>query len=62
MNMYTINLRPLSDEQFNVFKSVASKYLYISPNGNNHRVLANTCIDLDKNIKEISDEVARLRN
>jgi hypothetical protein len=56
-----VNLRTMSNEEFNVLKLVASKYLHISPNAGNYRVLANTCVDLDKDAKKIIDELAVLR-
>ena len=57
-----INLKPMSNEEFNIFKLVASKYLYISPNGGSKGVISNTCIDLDKDAKQILDELVVLRN
>ena len=51
----------MSNEEFNVLKSVASKYLHISPNGASYYVLANNCVDLDKDAKKIIDELAVLR-
>jgi len=56
-----INLRPMSNDEFAIFKAVASKYLYISSNGRSQRVLANTCIDLDRDIKLISEDLVRFR-
>jgi hypothetical protein len=56
-----INLRPMSNDEFAIFKAVASKYLHISPNGRSQRVLANTCIDLDRDIKLISEDLVRFR-
>ena len=56
-----INLQPMSNDEFNVYKQVASKYLNISPNGRSVRVLANTCIDLDRDLKKISEELTEFR-
>lgn len=56
-----INLQPMSNDEFAIYKAVASKYLYISPNGNINRVLANTCIDLDRDLKKISEELTEFR-
>jgi hypothetical protein len=56
-----INLRPMSNDEFAIFKAVASKYLYISANGRSRRVLANTCVDLDRDIKLISEDLVRFR-
>lgn len=51
----------MSNDEFAIFKAVTSKYLYISPNGRSQRVLANTCVDLDRDIKLISEDLVRLR-
>ena len=56
-----INLKPMSNSEFAIFKAVTSKYLHISPNGRSQRVLANTCIDLDRDIKLISEELTEFR-
>jgi hypothetical protein len=56
-----INLKPMSNGEFAIFKAVTSKYLHISPNGRSQRVLANTCIDLDRDIKLISEELTEFR-
>lgn len=56
-----INLQPMSNGEFAIFKAVTSKYLYISPNGRSQRVLANTCIDLDRDLKKISEELNEFR-
>lgn len=56
-----INLQPMSNGEFAIFKAVASKYLHISPNGRSQRVLANTCVDLDRDIKQISEELTQFR-
>jgi hypothetical protein len=56
-----INLKPMSNGEFAIFKAVASKYLHISPNGRSQRVLANTCTDLDRDIKLISQELTEFR-
>lgn len=56
-----INLKPMSNDEFAIFKAVTSKYLHISPNGSSQRVLANTCIDLDRDIKLISEDLVRFR-
>lgn len=51
----------MSNGEFAIFKAVASKYLHISPNGRSQRVLANTCVDLDRDIKQISEELTQFR-
>ena len=56
-----LDRKDLSSEQFNLLKSITSKYLYISPNGYYYRPLGNTCIDLDRDVKKITDEVNLLR-
>jgi len=56
-----INLKPMSNEEFNIFKSVASKYLKISDERGFYGVKANNCIDLDKDAKQILDELVVLR-
>lgn len=61
MLLNPINLQPMSNSEFAIFKAVASKYLYISPNGKSVRVLANTCADLDRDIKLISEELNEFR-
>jgi len=56
-----INLQPMSNDELAIFKAVASKYLYMSANGRSRRVLANTCVDLDRDIKLISEDLVRFR-
>jgi hypothetical protein len=60
--MINIDKKDLTENEFNLLKSVTSKYMYISPNGYYKRPLANTCVDLDKDVKEISDEITKEPN
>lgn len=51
----------MSNDEFAIFKAVTSKYLHISPNGRSQRVIANTCVELDRDIKLISEELTEFR-
>ena len=61
MLLNPINLKPMSNDEFIVYKQVTSKYLHISHNGRSVMVLANTCIDLDRDLKKISEELTEFR-
>jgi hypothetical protein len=53
----------LTSEQEQLFFKVTSKYITtkVYPMSNNYTVVANTCIDLDKHLKEIQDDLIKYR-
>lgn len=53
----------LTSEQEQLFLKVTSKYITtkVNPMSNNYTVVANTCIDLDKHLKEIQDDLIKYR-
>lgn len=56
-----INLNPMSNEELNIYKLVTSKYLNTDIKAGKTSVIANTCIDLDKDLKKISEELTEFR-
>lgn len=56
-----INLKPMSNEELNIYKLVTSKYLNTDIKAGKTSVIANTCIDLDKDLKKISEELTEFR-
>lgn len=61
MFLNPINLKPLSSKELLVFKSVTDKYLNTDYRNGLIKPKANNCIDLDRNIQQISEEVSKLR-
>jgi hypothetical protein len=56
-----INLNPMSNEELNIYKLVTSKYLNTDIKAGKTSVIANTCIDLDRDLKKISEELTEFR-
>lgn len=56
-----INLNPMSNEELNIYILVTSKYLNTDIKAGKTSVIANTCIDLDKDLKKISEELTEFR-
>jgi hypothetical protein len=59
MQRSPIDLKPMSDENYAFFLSVTSKYLNHNNERGFDRIKANTCVDLDKDVKKISDEITK---
>lgn len=51
----------MSNEELNIYKLVTSKYLNTDIKAGKTSVIANTCIDLDKDLKKISEELTEFR-
>jgi len=62
MQRSPIDLKPMSDENYAFFLSVTSKYLNHNNERGFDRIKANTCVDLDKDVKKISDEITKEPN
>jgi len=58
-----IDLKPMNNDEINVFNIITSKYLDVkrSPNGTRTTVKANTCAELDRDLKLISEEIVKYR-
>jgi hypothetical protein len=56
-----INLKPMSDQELLIYKLVTSKYLNTDYGNGRVMALSNNCIDLDKDLKKISDELVLFR-
>lgn len=53
----SVQQRLRNSEQWKNFKLLSSKYLYSNNENGVYGVKLNNCIDLDKGIKEVSDEI-----
>ena len=62
MQRSPIDLKPMSDQNYAFFLSVTSKYLNHNNERGFDRIKANTCVDLDKDVKKISDEITKEPN
>lgn len=51
----------MSNEELNIYKLVTSKYLNTDIKAGKTSVIANTCIDLDRDLKKISEELTEFR-
>lgn len=61
MFLNPINLKPMTNQELLVYKLVTDKYLNTDYRNGLIKPKANNCIDLDRNIQQISEEVSRLR-
>lgn len=57
-----ITLLPMTSDEINVYRLVTSKYLDTSANGGRMTVKANTCTELDRDLKLISEDLVRFRS
>jgi hypothetical protein len=51
----------MNNDEINVYRLVTSKYLDTSANGSRKTVKANTCVELDSDLKLISEELNKYR-
>lgn len=59
--LHPITLLPMNNDEINVYNIVTSKYLDTSANGSRKTVKANTCVELDRDVKLISEELNKYK-
>ena len=59
--LHPITLLTMNNDEINVYRLVTSKYLDTSANGSRKTVKANTCVELDSDLKLISEELNKYR-
>jgi hypothetical protein len=51
---------PMTAQEVIVYKSVLDKYLITDFRNGNKKIISNTCIDLDRDIKKINDDITKI--